>query len=46
MRIAAVNALGEAGTPEALDVLRSIAGDRDKDVRGAIERVLREKTAL
>lgn len=46
LRIAAVNALGEAGTPEALDVLRSIAGDRDKDVRGAIERVLREKTAL
>jgi HEAT repeat protein len=46
LRLAAVNALGEAGTPEALDVLRSIAGDRDKDVRGAIERVLREKTAL
>jgi HEAT repeat protein len=46
LRLAAVNALGEAGTSEALDVLRSIAGDRDKDIRSAIERVLREKTAL
>ncbi|MGH7710799.1 MAG: HEAT repeat domain-containing protein, partial [Gemmatimonadaceae bacterium] len=45
-RMAAVNALGEAGTPEALDVLRSLAGDRDKEVRAAVERALREKSAL
>jgi HEAT repeat protein len=45
-RIAAVNALGDAGTAESLDVLRSLAGDRDKDVRAAVERALREKSAL
>ncbi len=45
-RIAAVNALGEAATPEALDVLRGLANDRDKEVRAAVERALRDKSAL
>lgn len=45
-RIAAVNALGDAATPEALDVLRSLVSDRDKEVRAAVERALRDKSAL
>jgi HEAT repeat protein len=45
-RIAAVNALGDAATPESIEVLRTLAGDRDKDVRAAVERALREKSAL
>jgi HEAT repeat protein len=45
-RIAAVNALGEAGSTDAIDILRSLSADRDKDVRAAAERALREKSAL
>jgi HEAT repeat protein len=45
-RVAAVNALGEAATPEALEVLRGLASDRDKEVRAAVERALRDKSAL
>ncbi len=46
LRIAAVNALAEAATQESLDVLRGMANDRDKEVRAAIERALRDKSAL
>lgn len=46
IRIAAVNALAEAATAEALDALRDMANDRDKEVRAAVERALRDKTAL
>ncbi|MGQ0641092.1 MAG: HEAT repeat domain-containing protein [Gemmatimonadaceae bacterium] len=46
VRIAAVNGLGEASTPEALAVLNTLSSDRDKDVRAAVERALREKSAL
>ncbi|MGH7694355.1 MAG: HEAT repeat domain-containing protein, partial [Gemmatimonadaceae bacterium] len=46
LRIAAVNALAEAATQESLDALREMANDRDKEVRAAIERALRDKSAL
>ncbi len=46
LRLAAVNALAEAATQESLDVLRAMANDRDKEVRAAIERALRDKSAL
>ncbi|MEP7380446.1 MAG: HEAT repeat domain-containing protein [Gemmatimonadota bacterium] len=36
-RLAAVHALGEAGTPAALASLRAMQGDRDRDVRAAVE---------
>lgn len=45
-RVAAVNALGDAATPEALEVLRGLVNDRDKEVRAAVERALRDKSAL
>ncbi|MGQ0538835.1 MAG: HEAT repeat domain-containing protein [Gemmatimonadaceae bacterium] len=45
-RVAAVNALAEASTPEALETLRRLARDRDEEVRAAVERALREKSAL
>jgi HEAT repeat protein len=46
LRIAAVNALAEAATQESLDILRGMSNDRDKEVRAAIERALRDKSAL
>jgi HEAT repeat protein len=46
LRIAAVNALAEAATQESLDALREMTNDRDKEVRAAIERALRDKSAL
>lgn len=46
LRVAAINALAEAATPESLDVLRGMANDRDKEVRAAVERALRERSAL
>ena len=46
VRLAAINALGESGSPESVDALRSMASDRDKDVRAAAERALRERSAL
>jgi len=46
VRIAAINALAEAATQESLDALREMANDRDKEVRAAIERALRDKSAL
>ena len=39
-RLAAVNALGEAGTPAALASLRAMQGDRDREVRAAVKRSL------
>lgn len=39
-RLAAVHALGEAGTPAAMASLRAMQGDRDKEVRAAVERSL------
>ncbi len=39
-RLAAVHALGEAGTPAALASLRAMQGDRDREVRAAVERSL------
>ncbi len=39
-RLAAVNALGEAATPAAMSALRAMQGDRDKEVRAAVERSL------
>ena len=39
-RLAAVNALGEAGTPAALSSLRALQSDRDRDVRSAVDRAL------
>ncbi len=46
VRIAAVNGLGEAGTPESLDALRTMLNERDREVRAAVERALRERSAL
>ena len=46
LRIAAVNALAEAATQESLDILRDMSNDRDKEVRAAIGRALRDKSAL
>ncbi|HJU74991.1 MAG TPA: HEAT repeat domain-containing protein [Gemmatimonadaceae bacterium] len=46
LRVAAVNALGEAATPEALEILNQLADDRDAEVRAAVERALRAKSAL
>lgn len=39
LRIRAVEALAEAGTPSARRVLESLRRDRDRDVRAAVERV-------
>jgi hypothetical protein len=39
-RLAAVNALGDAATPAAVSALRGMQGDRDRDVRAAVERSL------
>ncbi len=39
-RIAAVHALGEAGTHASAAGLRALQEDRDRDVRGAVERAL------
>jgi hypothetical protein len=39
-RITAVEALGAAGTPNALSVLRGLQKDRDRAVRTAVERAL------
>ena len=40
LRVAAVNALGEARTPGALTALQSLANDKDKDVKEAVARTL------
>ena len=39
-RLAAVQALGEAGTHAAMAALRGMQGDRDREVRATIDRVL------
>jgi len=39
-RLSAVHALGEAGTPAALSVLRRLQSDKDREVRAAAERAL------
>jgi HEAT repeat protein len=40
MRVAAVQALGDAKTPAALTALKSLAGDKDRDVRDTAARAL------
>ncbi len=40
IRVAAVQALGEAKTPAALSALRELAGDKDRDVRDTATRAL------
>lgn len=40
LRLAAVQALGETRTPDALDVLRGLAKDRDRAVRDAVASAL------
>ena len=40
VRVAAVHALGEARTPAALAVLQSLAGDKEREVREAVLRVV------
>lgn len=45
LRIAAVTALGEARTPAALDALRALSEDRDRDVRTAVLRALSQARA-
>jgi HEAT repeat protein len=40
LRVAAVNALGDARTPGALSALQSLAHDKDKDVKEAVARTL------
>ncbi len=40
IRVHAVQALAESGTPSAQAVLRGLAGDRDRDVREAADRAL------
>ncbi|MEO6447366.1 MAG: HEAT repeat domain-containing protein [Gemmatimonadaceae bacterium] len=40
VRVAAVNALREAGTHAASAALRSLAGDKDREVRAAVEQAL------
>jgi HEAT repeat protein len=45
-RITAVEALGAAGTPNALAVLRGLQKDRDRTVRAAVERALNARREL
>jgi HEAT repeat protein len=40
LRIAAVQALGEARTPGALTALQSLSNDKEKDVRDAVARAI------
>ena len=42
-RLAAVQALGDAGTPEALTALKALAEDKDRDVRELVGRLLEGK---
>ena len=42
-RLAAVQALGDAGTPEAIAALKGLAEDKDKDVRELVGRLLEGK---
>jgi HEAT repeat protein len=44
LRIAAVQALGEAGTPAALEALGALRDDRDDDVRASVRYVLNERS--
>lgn len=45
MRLPAVHALAEAGTASAYAALRVLANDRDREVRGAAERLLGARAA-
>ncbi|MGQ0646331.1 MAG: HEAT repeat domain-containing protein [Gemmatimonadaceae bacterium] len=42
-RLAAIQALGDAGTHEARSALRSLTRDRDKSVRELVDRLLRDQ---
>jgi hypothetical protein len=44
VRLAAVQALADAGTHASLAALRSMVNDRDRDVRAVVERLLLERT--
>lgn len=44
LRVAAVQALGEAGTPAALHALRDLVADKDRDVRDTATRALAHAT--
>ena len=44
LRVAAVQALGEARTPAALTALRDLVGDKDRDVRDTATRALAHAT--
>lgn len=44
-RLAAISGLGEASTPEARNVLQSLADDRDQEVRTLVESLLRVRPA-
>jgi len=39
-RLAAISALGDAATPAAMAALRAMQGDRDREVRAAVDRTL------
>jgi HEAT repeat protein len=41
--MAAIRALAEAGTPQALDALVALQGDRDPDVQRAVVDALEQK---
>jgi HEAT repeat protein len=42
-RLAAVQALADAGTPEAIAALKALAEDKDRDVRELVGRLLEAK---